>query len=147
MMPHVTNLATKALNPVLIKWADGLGLSVLNNRKLFTVGGFALASVALLPVHQLRHLNPWISTALFSAANAFFGFSPSGFKANYLDITEKYVGSISGIGNALATVASWVGPQLIALLLSRFHSWDLVLAAVALSNLMAAAVYVRWATV
>eukprot|EP00928_Gymnodinium_smaydae_P044335 TRINITY_DN2957_c0_g1_i1.p1 TRINITY_DN2957_c0_g1~~TRINITY_DN2957_c0_g1_i1.p1 ORF type:complete len:487 (+),score=72.40 TRINITY_DN2957_c0_g1_i1:103-1563(+) len=147
MMPHVTNLATKSLNPILIKWVDTLGISVLRNRQLFTVFGFLMAAVVLLPVHQLRGLNPWVSTVLFSACNAFFGLSPSGFKANYLDITEKYVGSISGIGNALATVSSWVGPQFVAFLLSRYQSWDLVLASVALSNIVASVVYLKCATV
>ena len=40
-----------------------------------------------------------------------------GFKANYLDITERYVGIISGYGNTLGTFASWAGPQLVAAVL------------------------------
>ena len=31
-----------------------------------------------------------------------------------LDITEQYVGIISGYGNTLGTVASWAGPKLVA---------------------------------
>ena len=46
----------------------------------------------------------WCSTVLFSLTNAAFGLAPSGFKANYLDITEEYVGVISGYGNTLGTV-------------------------------------------
>ena len=38
-------------------------------------------------------------------------------QANYLDITEKYVGIIAGYGNTLGTVASWAGPQIVAGLL------------------------------
>ena len=88
-----------------------------------------------------------MSTALFSAANCFFGLAPSGFKANYLDITIKYVGIIAGYGNTLGTVASWAGPQIVAALLQRFESWDLVLATVAASNAAATLNYVLRATV
>eukprot|EP00933_Yihiella_yeosuensis_P050226 TRINITY_DN479_c6_g1_i1.p1 TRINITY_DN479_c6_g1~~TRINITY_DN479_c6_g1_i1.p1 ORF type:complete len:520 (+),score=81.57 TRINITY_DN479_c6_g1_i1:90-1649(+) len=147
MMPHITNLAAKSLNPLLVKCAERCGFSLLGSRKLFTASGFALSALALLPVHQLRHWNPFVSTVLFSLANACFGLAPSGFKSNYLDITEKYVGVISGYGNTLGTVASWVGPQLVAYFLHEFQSWDVVLASVAIVNFLAALNYVRAATV
>jgi len=147
MIPHITNLAAKALNPLLVSLVERQGFSLLASRKLFTVAGFLLAAACLLPVYQLRERSPWVSTMLFSAANACFGLAPSGFKANYLDITEKYVGVISGYGNTLGTVASWVGPQLVALLLQHFGSWDIVLISVAVVNAAAALNYVRNATV
>ena len=109
--------------------------------------GFFVSALCLLPVARLKGCNPWVSTALFSLANAFFGLSPSGFKANYLDITVKYVGIIAGYGNTLGTVASWAGPQIVAALLQRFESWDLVLATVAASNAAATLNYVLRATV
>lgn len=147
MFPHITNLAAKMLNPALNTLVDQLGFSLLQSRRLFTVAGFFLSGSVLLPVFQLRHTSPWVSTILFSAANAFFGLAPSGFKANYLDITEKYVGVISGYGNTLGTVASWVGPQFVAFLLQQFESWDLVLASVAAVNAFAAVNYLIHATV
>ncbi|CAE8588353.1 unnamed protein product, partial [Polarella glacialis] len=115
--------------------------------KSFTVSGFLLAGAVLLPVYQFRLHSPWVTTFLFSAANAFFGLAPSGFKANYLDITEQYVGIISGYGNTLGTVASWVGPQLVAMILQNTGSWDLVLLTVAAANVLAALNYMMHATV
>jgi len=147
MMPHVTNLASKALNPLLVTLVAKAGVPLLGSRRLFTAVGFTAAALCLLPVARLTALNPWVSTLLFSLANAFFGLSPSGFKANYLDITEKYVGIIAGYGNTLGTVSSWAGPQIVAALLLRYQSWDLVLATVAASNLAATLNYVRHATV
>eukprot|EP00933_Yihiella_yeosuensis_P019215 TRINITY_DN15581_c0_g1_i1.p1 TRINITY_DN15581_c0_g1~~TRINITY_DN15581_c0_g1_i1.p1 ORF type:complete len:515 (-),score=95.66 TRINITY_DN15581_c0_g1_i1:73-1566(-) len=147
MAPHIANLATKIVNPLLVGFLGSKGVSTLHMRKIFTVSGFVLAAAAIAPVHLLHNFNPWISTLFFSAANGFFGFCPCGFKANYLDITEKYVGSVSGFGNSLATISSWAGPQIVAYLLSQFQSWDLVLGSVALGNLFAAAIYIRWATV
>jgi len=146
MMPHIANLAAKSAVPPLVSLVNKRGVSLLASRKLFTVIGFVLAGLALLPIHQMRGLNPWVSTALFSIANTFFGLAPSGFKSNYLDITESYVGIISGYGNTLGTVASWAGPQVVAYLLAHF-TWDYCLASVALINFVAAANYARAAVV
>jgi len=146
-MPHVTNLAAKALNPALVAMVAKAGVPLLGSRRLFTSVGFIVSALCILPVARLKGYNPWVSTALFSLANAFFGLSPSGFKANYLDITERYVGIIAGYGNTLGTVASWAGPQIVAALLQRFESWDLVLATVAASNAAATLNYVLRATV
>ena len=145
--PHMTNLASKALNPALVQMVAKAGVPLLGSRRLFTSVGFLAAALCLLPVARLKALNPWVSTLLFSLANAFFGLAPSGFKANYLDITEKYVGIIAGYGNTLGTVASWAGPQIVAALLLRYQSWDLVLATVAATNVAATANYLRHATV
>mmetsp|Transcript_3157 Transcript_3157/g.7297 ORF Transcript_3157/g.7297 Transcript_3157/m.7297 type:complete len:504 (+) Transcript_3157:76-1587(+) len=147
MLPHVTNLICKSVNPLLVRLVERRGISLLSMRRLFTASGFLLAALCLLPVYRLRGHNPWVSTALCSAANAFFGLAPCGFKANYLDITETYVGVISGYGNTLGTVASWVGPQFVAFLLHHFQSWDVVLLSVALVNVAAAINYVRSSTV
>ncbi|CAE7611502.1 PHT4 [Symbiodinium natans] len=147
MLPHVTNLICKSVNPLLVRVVERNGVSLLSMRRLFTVSGFVLAAACLLPVYRLRNHDPWISTILCSMANACFGLAPCGFKANYLDITEKYVGVISGYGNTLGTVGSWVGPQLVAFLLHRFQSWDVVLLSVALVNVGAALNYVRCSTV
>mmetsp|Transcript_39671 Transcript_39671/g.92083 ORF Transcript_39671/g.92083 Transcript_39671/m.92083 type:complete len:342 (+) Transcript_39671:82-1107(+) len=141
MLPHVANLAAKATVPGLVALVARRGFSLIMSRKLFTVVGFVISAAALLPVHQLREANPWYSTALFCITNTFFGIAPSGFKSNYLDITEEYVGTIAGYGNTLGTVASWLGPQLVVFLLHRFGSWDLVLASVGAINVLAALNY------
>ena len=75
------------------------------------------------------------------------GLAPSGFKTNYLDITERHVGIISGYGNTLGTLASWAGPQLVAMLLQHYDSWALVLSVVAFSNVSASLFYMAFATV
>jgi len=140
-MPHVTNLAVKALNPTMVNAVQRRGLSLLASRRIFTCLGFVCAGACLLPVYRLRSFSPWVSTLLFSGANACFGLAPSGFKSNYLDITEQYVGVVSGYGNTLGTVASWIGPQLVAELLRRFQSWDIVLGTVAVVNALASVNY------
>ena len=144
---QVTNLLAKSANPALVRLVERRNISLLSSRRLFTAVGFVVAALALLPVARLSAFDPWVSTFFFSLANMFFGLAPSGFKANYLDITEEYVGILSGYGNTLGTVASWAGPKLVAALLLRFGSWDLVLAAVAASNVIASLNYWRHSTV
>lgn len=146
MMPHFTNLAAKSLNPTLVGLVERFGFSLLSSRRIFTATGFFMAAALMLPINQLAG-SPWTVTVLFSLANASFGLAPSGFKANYLDITERYVGVISGYGNTLGTVASWVGPQLVALVLQEVGSWDAVLLLVSAANVFASLIYILYATV
>ena len=145
--PRPLPTAMKAISPLLIELVAAAGYSLLTSRKAFTVTGYLVAAAALLPVHLLKDADAWCSTALFTLANAFFAFAPNGFRANYLDLTQSYVGIVSGVGNTLGTVASWVGPNLVALILARTHSWHLVLATIASSNVLAAANYAAHATV
>eukprot|EP00435_Cladocopium_sp_Y103_P029983 s2196_g7.t1 len=147
MAPYIMSLITTCLSPMLVKAVGKLGWDLLTMRRVFTAAGFISAGVALAPVHQLRGYNPWISTMLFSAANVFYGLTPNGFKANYLEITEQYIGVVSGYGNTLGTVASWVGPQFVAFLLQRFESWDNVMLSLAIMNVMASVNYIRSASV
>jgi len=147
MTPYILSLITTCLSPMLVKAVGKFGWDLLTMRRLFTAAGFILAGLALAPVHQLSSYNPWISTALFSAANVFYGLTPNGFKANYLEITEQYIGVVSGYGNTLGTLASWAGPQFVAFLLQRFESWDYVLFSLTFMNLVASVNYVRSASV
>jgi len=154
MIPHLTNLAAKTSNPSINSWLARNGYDLLASRKAFTCAGFILAAAVLTAVYPLRG-SVWASTVCFSLANAFFGLAPSGFKSNYLDITEEYVGIISGYGNTLGTVSSFLQPKLLAFILdstgatkesTATGSWTLVLLVVAGTNLAAAAFYSLFAT-
>lgn len=153
--PHMTNLGAKVLNPILSASLSSRGVSQLSARRFFTCSGFFLAAATLVPVYVARK-HVWVSTILFSLANACFGLAPCGFKANYLDITEEYVGVISGYGNTLGTVASFGQPRLLAFILDATGAtsestangaWWLVLGTVAGINVLAAMNYAVHATV
>merc|ERR1712096_595806 len=73
--PHVTNLCCKSLNPMLVALAERQGISLLRSRRLFTVAGFLLAGLVLLPMYQLRFCGPLFTMIFFSAANACFGLA------------------------------------------------------------------------
>jgi len=139
-LPHGMNLASKTVNPLMAKAADKAGLSLLNNRRAFTTLGLCGASLSMLLIPVVTPYGPWPTTIMFMLANTFFGFAPSGFKSNYLDVTVDYVGGVSGIGNTLGTVASWGGPIFVARTLEKFPGrWEFVFASIAALSVFAAA--------
>jgi sugar phosphate permease len=67
---------------------------------------------------------------------------PSGFKANYLDaVSPTHSGFVSGVGNTIASAASFGGPIVVGHILKEYRSWQLVFAVVAAANLCAAIVF------
>jgi len=146
MMPHVTNLGAKASAGVMNKIIRSRGATTLTTRKVFTSFGFVVSGLVFLPIYSLRGMNPWVSTILFSLANACFGLAPNGFKANYLDVTEVYVGLVSAYGNLLATVMSALGPMITAEILNRFARWDFVHLSITAVNLFAVGIFVTFAS-
>lgn len=145
-MPNVLNLMATLLNPTLNRKADAMGFKDLNSRRLFTAAGFMGSAAMMLPIYLLRSRDPWVTTFFFGFGNAFFGLARNGFKSNYLDVTNKYVGTVSGIGNTLGTAALWFGPQFIAYVLINFASWNAVFCSIAVMNTVASINFVWFAT-
>eukprot|EP00755_Sulcionema_specki_P008914 Sspe_Gene.6113::Locus_2048_Transcript_1_1_Confidence_1.000_Length_1217::g.6113::m.6113 len=119
-LPHVSNLVGKILNTPLERMLVRRGYSRLACRKIFTLLGFLGSGFAILPVYASRDFGMIPTTILITVANGMYGLCPSGFKANYLDITVKYVGVVSGIGNTLGTVSSYLGPLLVGYILEKY---------------------------
>lgn len=146
-LPHVANLVAKSLNPILVTFVEKQGYSLLRSRQIFTVAGMFGSAAAMLPIPYFSDQSVWWSTLLFVVANCCFGLAPSGFKSNYLDVTVEYVGIVSGIGNTLGTVASYIGPLAVAYILSATGRWELVMVSIAVMNLLGAACFMRYAQV
>ena len=151
MMPNITNLIAKSLTPTINAFLAKRGYSLLKCRKLFTCSGFMLAaaSITTRPLHRRTvQGNHPIDRLLLDRECDARSLSPSGFKANYLEITEEYVGIIAGYGNTLGTVASFVQPKIIDYVLSTTGSWAIVLATVCAVNTALASInYALHATV
>ena len=118
-----------------------VGKSILYSRRVFTTVGFIGCSVVLLPLPLAEGLTPWLSTLLFSMSMGFIGFQPAGYKANYLDVSVKYVGIVSGVGNTIGTVASFAGPILVAFIVEEYESWSMVWLSVFVCSSLAAVVF------
>merc|ERR1712039_187967 len=82
-----------------------------------------------------------MGTACLTVAMAFVGLHPSGFKANYMDLSQHSTGLLSGLGNTVASMASFVGPVVVGEILARYKSWTLVFAVVGLVQVVAAVVF------
>eukprot|EP01061_Rhynchopus_euleeides_P047915 TRINITY_DN991_c0_g1_i4.p1 TRINITY_DN991_c0_g1~~TRINITY_DN991_c0_g1_i4.p1 ORF type:complete len:430 (+),score=141.71 TRINITY_DN991_c0_g1_i4:232-1521(+) len=137
-MPHVSNLAGKLMNNPISAQLNKAGFSRLGSRRFFTGASFVGAGLVMLAVQQARDLPVVATTALLTTANFMWGLSPSGFKANYLDVTVTYTGAVSGIGNTLGTVSSYVGPQIVSYILKEYESWDLIFVSIFVANVLAA---------
>jgi len=147
MIPFCANLVMKVLNPILNDIVLHFGFSLLSARRIFTAVGFLSAGVAFLPIYHIRALNPWFSTTLFIINCACIGLAPNGFKSNYLDVTEKYVGVVSGAGNSLATLSSWASPLFVTYILKNFEGrWDLVHISLFVMNILASLNFVLCST-
>ena len=92
--------------------------------------------------HSLLSSSPWWSTGLFSLALAGTGFHAESFRANYLDVTEKHVGLVSGVGNCLSSVSAMLAPFIVGTILRRTSGdWSPVWMLSALCSIVAGVVF------
>jgi sugar phosphate permease len=139
-MPHLVNSLVKVLvNPALERWMMGQGADTLRRRRTFSVLGFVglAAFLRLAP----SFASPAGTTASFSVAFGFLALHPSGFKANYMDVTTSRGGLVSGIGNTIGSVGSTVGPLVVARLRDTTGGWTAAFQSVALLNVASAVLF------
>lgn len=156
MAPHVGNLLVKTtLTKPIFATLQQRGWGLLGCRRFFSVGGFFGTALALSVLGSDSALDQMraggvavgVSTCCFTVAMAIVGFHPSGFKANYLDLTRTHSGLLSGLGNTVASVGSWVGPLAVGNMLHQHHSWGMVFQAVCTVNVMCGLVFWRFSSV
>eukprot|EP01063_Lacrimia_lanifica_P005898 TRINITY_DN13557_c0_g1_i1.p1 TRINITY_DN13557_c0_g1~~TRINITY_DN13557_c0_g1_i1.p1 ORF type:complete len:439 (+),score=188.63 TRINITY_DN13557_c0_g1_i1:73-1389(+) len=145
-MPHVGNLVGKMLNNPISGQLKARQVSQLNQRKFFTLVSALGAGAFQLPVYLCKDLPTAATTFLMTMTTVFWGMAPSGFKANYLDVTLEYSGIISGIGNTLGTVASYYGPQIVQHILKEHNSWNLIFVSIFAVNVVTGALFTIFAT-
>lgn len=140
-LPHAVNMVVKVmLSPILAKTMKAAGFTDLGCRRTFSGLGFVAPALCL---NLLQHTSSSVhlTTVLFSVALGFMALHPSGFKANYMDVTRTHGGTVSGIGNTIASVASSVGPLMVSQVRMASGSWAPVFQSVAMVNLLAALIF------
>jgi len=146
-MPHVANMLVKVfISPCLDRRLQHGSFSNLARRRIFTGVGFAVPALLfrLIPAFE----SPLAVTACLSLAFGFFALHPSGFKANYMDVTTSRGGLVSGVGNTVASVASSAGPLTVAYLRETSGgSWQSSFSAVSLLCAGAAGVFLAMSSV
>jgi len=104
--------ATKDMPDYLAK----RGMSLLQCRKLMSLQGFGyhLALCAVVAALMLNNVtSPVAFTAAFALSRAVQAFHSGGYFANYMDLTQDYVGMLNGVGNTLASLSGIVVPQFV----------------------------------
>jgi len=139
-MPHVANSLVKVLvNPSLERKMNDCGADTLQCRRMFSVVGFLGLAVFFVLVPTVT--SPTWTTVFFSVAFSFLALHPSGFKANYMDVTTSHGGLVSGIGNTVGSVGSTVGPLVVAQLRDATGDWAAAFQSVALLNVASALLF------
>jgi len=139
-MPHVVNITVNVLvSPALNRFLRSRGCGDLTCRRIFTGLGFAVPAglFRLIPLCT----DAYTTTAFFSLTFGFMALHPSGFKANYMDVTTTRGGLVSGIGNTIASIASSIGPPAVAYLRQTAESWQPSFSLVSFLCLAAGVVY------
>eukprot|EP00927_Polykrikos_kofoidii_P036237 TRINITY_DN30603_c0_g2_i1.p1 TRINITY_DN30603_c0_g2~~TRINITY_DN30603_c0_g2_i1.p1 ORF type:complete len:443 (+),score=51.52 TRINITY_DN30603_c0_g2_i1:136-1464(+) len=149
--PALLNLFMKAVvcKP-LFSWLQGNGFSLLGCRRFFSVAGFVGTSVALMGAIAAKESGAQAtiaSSVMFTLALGFAALHPSGFKANYMDLSLHSSGLLSGMGNTFASVSSYIGPLVVGWTLERYKSWPHVFVIIASVNLTAALIFGTLSTV
>ena len=149
MVPPLVDLSVKVFGAApLGRCMRARGYSILGCRRAFSTIGFVGTAAALLAVPACaRAGGAPLATLAFSVALGASALHPSGFKANYLDVVSPAsAGLVSGVGNTLASGASWAAPQVVGAMLAG-HSkgsadgWSAVMLCMAAVSLGAAAVF------
>ena len=123
MAPPLVDLAVKVFGAApLGRWMRARGYSTLGCRRAFSTAGFVGTAAALLPWAVpacARAGGAPLAAGAFSLALGATALHPLGFKANYLDVVSPAsAGLVSGVGNTLASAASWAAPQVAGALLA-----------------------------
>lgn len=139
-LPHAVNLMIKILiNPALQRLLQTNGCSELICRRVFSGVGFVVPAMCFLAIPFAR--SPYMVTFLFCVDVGFLALHPSGFKANYMDVTVTHSGIVSGIGNTIASMASSFGPLAVAWMRESTGTWTAALNSVGIANLLAAVLF------
>uniref|UniRef100_A0A7S0ALW2 Major facilitator superfamily (MFS) profile domain-containing protein n=1 Tax=Pyrodinium bahamense TaxID=73915 RepID=A0A7S0ALW2_9DINO len=140
-LPHAVNMLVKVCaTPIIARAMRVCSFSDLGCRRAFSGVGFLVAA-ACLRLLPYAAGSASATTALFSTALGFMGLHPSGFKANYMDVTREHGGVVSGVGNTVASVASSIGPLLVSQVRASSGSWSPVFHSVAMLNLLAILIF------
>lgn len=113
-------------------------LSILGLRRLLSCCGFVGFGVGLCFCSLTT--SPFLVTAALVVAKSFASCHAAGFKTNYLDISKRHTGSISGVGNTFATLSSTLAP-LMAGSVIQWSGWNAMFFICFLVNLFGALVF------
>jgi hypothetical protein len=112
--------------------------SLLHSRRCFDVIGFVGSAACVLAMAWLHHTSSTTPAAvclLLCVQAACITAHAAGFKSNYNEITVTYAGLLMGVGNTVATMATYAVPVVAAHVLERKEdNWPALLVSIACLN-------------
>merc|ERR1711879_594638 len=115
--PEITGVIAGWFSKSINVWLRKLGLSPLASRRVVSCGAFALQSLILSYLalllwgeHTWGEPVPWVVTVLLCLHSGLLACHGGGFKATYLDVSQKNAGLLCGVGNTFATIPGYIGP-------------------------------------
>lgn len=107
VIPEILGMFCSLLGGNIARILERNGVSTLACRRIYLTAGSTGMGLGLLSLTRMR--NPIYTTSVLCFANAFSNFHQIGFSANYLDVAKNSSGLVSGVGNSLASFASYLG--------------------------------------
>lgn len=144
----MVELPARAYTKDLPKRLIGGGWSLLACRRWMSVTGFAMHTAAMVCLGVLfssRSYAPLVGagpgafTVILCLGKISQSMHAGGYFANYFDLTQKYAGALTGVGNTLATLAGLLLPRFASRLVDTDGGWMRLLSLVAGTNLLAIA--------
>jgi len=124
-------------------------LSPLSSRRLFVSLAFIGSFVGLFLIQMVTA--PAAVTFLLCIVQGLATLQGLGFGANYLDVSKYNGGLVTGVGNTVATCASFLAPMFASSLLPNDgakgpETWQRLFLAFAISNLLGLALYLPFSS-
>lgn len=144
VVPEILGMLSSLVAGSIARHLEGKGLSILTCRRLFLGFGTMGMGLGLLAIPWAK--SPFTATAIMCITQIFSNLHQTGFNANYLDVCKYSNGLVSGVGNSVATFASYLGTILTSSVLAgsfadRQTGWNLVLVMFSGSSFVALLVY------
>lgn len=144
VLPHICNLIFKlVLAPRFFNWLrHNKKCRLIVCRRWASAVGFigTMFWVALITKAETTAHPILFTTVCFTLGTGFIGFHSTGLKANYMDVTIHYAGSVAGFGNTLASIASYIAPIIVASILDSHYDrpWDMIFQSINFASSIAA---------
>ncbi|XP_031552976.1 sialin-like isoform X2 [Actinia tenebrosa] len=113
-IPYLCCTIVEIIASVLADWLISTGSKIADVRKVFNTGAFLVPTCLLISVSYIGSDGKVLAVALISASMGFSALCESGYSVNQMDIAPRYVGIISGIGNAIGSASGVIAPFVVA---------------------------------
>jgi hypothetical protein len=149
VVPEIIGMIFSLLGGNIARRLEQRGMSALACRRTFLAVGSAGIGLGLLSVPRMTGV--YATTAALCLLQALSNIHQVGFNANYLDVTKHSTGLVSGVGNSLASFASYLGPIVTSSFLAgdtdRNVAWSYIFLTFATAVFVSLAIYLPLASV